>query len=274
MKNFVTNNPLIKWTGSKRRMSDEILSEVKTHQTSYIEPFLGGGSVAYRAMELDIFNEYILSDTNENLIEIHKQVSEDYKIIYEHYIKNWESLKLNKSHYYHVRDRYNDTKDFKDFHFLLRTSYNGMVRYNSKGEFNSPYHMNRDGIKPDKLNVILEYYHNLTKNKKVLYSVNTYERTIEEFKSKNAFIFIDPPYSNSKSLYNGLIDYNKLVSVLNGVESFTMTFNNINSKDNEYSFDAMGLVYNQKKSINSGNSSFSRLKGNSDIYVSEYLYIK
>jgi site-specific DNA-adenine methylase len=37
--------PFVKWTGSKRLLSDEILQYFSENINIYYEPFLGGGSV-------------------------------------------------------------------------------------------------------------------------------------------------------------------------------------------------------------------------------------
>lgn len=271
MKSFVSKNPVIKWTGSKRSVASQILKHTREHQSIHIEPFLGGGSVSYKAMEEELFDEYILSDTNSVLIDLHTQIKQNYKTVYEHYEDNWFKLDSNIEHYYQVRDRFNANPNSLDFNFLLRTCFNGMVRYNSKGEFNTPYHLNRKGIKPEKFKIILEYYNKLLNGNNVYFKCCDFSE-IES--NENSFLFVDPPYTSSNSLYNGNIDSNQLIEWLNNQPSFALTFNSINSKDNEFDFDSNGLSYDDKLALETGNSSFSRLKGNSSINVKEYLYLK
>lgn len=42
MSNF---KPVIKWSGSKRSQSDEILKHFPNEIDTYFEPFVGGGSI-------------------------------------------------------------------------------------------------------------------------------------------------------------------------------------------------------------------------------------
>src|SRR5690606_26504230 len=50
----------------------------------------------------------------------------------------------NEALYYQIRDMFNDLTDKKYsdallYFFINKTAYSGMIRYNSKGEFNVPY---------------------------------------------------------------------------------------------------------------------------------------
>lgn len=42
-------------------------------------------------------------------------------------------------YYYEVRDRFNKNHNPLDFLFINRSCFNGMIRFNRKGEFNVPY---------------------------------------------------------------------------------------------------------------------------------------
>lgn len=50
----------------------------------------------------------------------------------------------NEALYYQIRDMFNDLaeKKYSDtllYFFINKTAYSGMIRYNSKGQFNVPY---------------------------------------------------------------------------------------------------------------------------------------
>lgn len=74
--------------------------------------------------------------------------------VYETNRKQFDTLKLQTSNervedkneelYYHIRDMFNDlsVKKYSDallYFFINKTAYSGMIRYNSKGEFNVPF---------------------------------------------------------------------------------------------------------------------------------------
>lgn len=54
-----------------------------------------------------------------------------------------------------VRERYNKYHNPLDFMFIMRTTTNGMPRYNQKGEFNNSFHITRNGINPDTLRSVV-----------------------------------------------------------------------------------------------------------------------
>lgn len=56
-----------------------------------------------------------------------------------------------RDYFYSIRKRYNEKHDPNGFMFIMRTTTNGMPRYNKKGEFNNSFHITRNGIMPDKL---------------------------------------------------------------------------------------------------------------------------
>ena len=63
------NQPLIKWTGSKRPIANKIIQYFPNEIDTYYEPFLGGGSVLFELLRSDkVVNSFNCSDLNNNLI--------------------------------------------------------------------------------------------------------------------------------------------------------------------------------------------------------------
>ena len=133
--------PVIKWSGSKRSQSIEIISHFPNEINTYYEPFCGGASVLRALLESSIkVNRYVCSDINKDLINLWLTIKTSYEKLYEDYNRMWTEMsfletQLQKQMYYNrVRERYNQLHIPSDFFFLNRTCYNGLIRYNQKGQ--------------------------------------------------------------------------------------------------------------------------------------------
>ena len=134
MGNYMKFEPVIKWSGSKRALSEEIVQYFPKKINTYYEPFCGSCSVLFQLLHSDInVNKYICSDINEEVIAFFNLVKNNPNSIYEEYRRRWLKLTSyneikNKQMYYNeIRDSYNKTKDIYDFIFLA----NKKINYNT-----------------------------------------------------------------------------------------------------------------------------------------------
>lgn len=264
------NTPLIKWTGSKRNLAPKIISFFPKKIKTYYEPFVGGGSVFFKILIDNIHvKRFEISDKNESLIDIFNIVKTNPRELIVSYRDKWDKLQKNGGYYYFEREKYNKTKDPFSFYFLTRTCYNGTIRYNKNGNFNTPFHFGRPGMHPDKIEKIINYYSELMIDKDISFKCSSFEDVSPE--NENDVIYLDPPYTNTKTLYFGNIDFDNFLIWLNKCKcSWFLNINNVNASDNE---ENISIHYTGKELLNSGKSSFSRMKGN-DVFVGEYFYYK
>lgn len=272
-------DPVIKWSGSKRSQSEEILKYFPKYIDTYYEPFCGGCSILRRLFDSNItINHYVCSDINNDLISLWNEIKNNPKLLYNHYKILWNELNkddnnIRRKEYFNIiRKRFNKEKSPLDYMFIMRTTTNGMPRYNKNGEFNNSFHFSRPGINPEKLLKIINewnYYLNKLDVKFICCSYN------DIIPSKNDFMYLDPPYANSKGMYYGNLNNEDLWEWLRRSNSkYVLSFDGKSGNiDNTYNVPKD--IYNEHKYIISGNSSFKRIVGNSnDSIVSESLYIK
>ena len=271
--------PAIKWSGSKRSQCDEIISYFPRKIETYYESFLGGGSVAYRLMNSDInVNKFVLSDLNSDLINLYKLIQNDYKSVVSHYELLWNELNKDsdferkKLYFAEIRKRLNEKHDPKDFMFIMRTTINGMPRYNSDGEFNNSFHVTRNGIEPFRLEKILKEWNDTLNNHNVEFINASYD---EFCPNENDFCYYDPPYANTKGMYFGAIDNGKFFSFLSDLKCpYCFSFDGF-CEDEDSTYDVPKSVYDEHVYLKNGNSSFRRVIGNkTDKIIYESLYIK
>lgn len=271
--------PAIKWSGSKRSQCDEIISYFPRKIETYYESFLGGGSVAYRLMNSDInVNKFVLSDLNSDLINLYKLIQNDYKSVISHYELLWNELNKDsdferkKLYFAEIRKRLNERHDPKDFMFIMRTTTNGMPRYNSDGEFNNSFHITRNGIEPFRLEKILKEWNDTLNNHNVEFINASYD---EFCPNENDFCYYDPPYANTKGMYFGAIDNGKFFSFLSDLKCpYCFSFDGF-CEDEDSTYDVPKSVYDEHIYLKNGNSSFRRVIGNkTDKIIYESLYIK
>lgn len=271
--------PAIKWTGSKRNQCNEIIKCFPKEIDTYYEPFLGGASMAYRLMISDIrVNKFILSDLNSDLINLWNLIKTDYISITFHYERLWNELNRDedcerkKRYFESIRKRLNEKHDPKDFMFIMRTTINGMPRYNSKGDFNNSFHVTRNGIEPFRLNKILKNWNKVLNSKNVEFINQSYERINP---NENDFCYFDPPYANTKGMYFGVIDNEKFFDFLHNLRCpYALSFDGYCEND-DFTYNVPKNVYDEHIYLESGNSPFRRIIGNkTDKVVYESLYLK
>ena len=274
--------PVIKWTGSKRSQAEAIVDEFPKHIDTYYEPFLGGGSVLGELLQRDEISvgRYVCSDVNKDLISIWQTIKDNPHRLAEEYRRRWETMK-SLPNIAEKRDFFNKERIVLNmgerginphaFFFVLRTCYNGMVRYNSKGEFNAPFHLTRDGIFPDKMENIIFLWHSLITAKDVQFVARSYEDMPQT--NEQDFVYLDPPYAESGSLYFGGFEKDKFFAWLgrqncNWALSYDGKVNN-----SEVKAEVPKELFKRHILLPSGNSSFSRLKGRKEQSVFESLYL-
>ncbi len=200
--------PLVKYRGGKSKEIPHIIKHIPKYSGKYIEPFFGGGAL-YFYLEP---KKAIINDINSKLISFYNGIKTDFELIqneltqleknYTINRRKFEELKSkspelrveddNEALYYQIRDMFNDLteKKFSDallYFFINKTAYSGMIRYNSKGEFNVPYG------RYSNLNTTL-----VTKNHSKLLSkaeiYNADYKHVFEMAEEGDFMFLDPPY--------------------------------------------------------------------------------
>lgn len=233
MANF---QPVIKWSGSKRSQADEIIKYFPTNIDTYYEPFIGGGSMLMTLMlnsDRIKVKHYICSDINKGLIDLWNLIKDSPQEVADHYEKLWNEMNSDdmrgdqsykRSYYENVRERYNKEHDPLDFMFIDRTCFNGLIRYNSKGEFNSPYHLNRNGIRPNVLRTIVSEWSDLLKLNDVRFNCNSYDNISPKCKfeklalinksTTNEFINKSNKIHNGKYLYSKTVYVNSKLPVI------------------------------------------------------------
>ena len=153
--------PIIKYRGGKSKEIKNFLQFIPHDYDRYVEPFAGGAAL-YFYLEPQLA---LINDINPKLIDFYLAVQNNYEqlkkelvgleSIYQSNQIEYEILKKsediqgfvenkNEALYYLLRDMYNGKieKKYLDatlYYFINKTSYSGMLRFNSKGEFNVPF---------------------------------------------------------------------------------------------------------------------------------------
>lgn len=176
--------PILKWAGGKRQMLPGLIKYLPKNFNNYIEPFIGGGALFFFLNK----NNSIISDTNDELINLYKEVARNPKKI----LKKLKEYKNTKKYFYTVRKEVpnNPTERACRTIFLNRTCFNGLYRVNKKGEFNVPYADNRSTKLTDGNNLLKT---SQLLKKTILLNLS-YDLVLKKYAKKNDLIFLDPPY--------------------------------------------------------------------------------
>ncbi len=189
--------PPVKCQGIKTKLVKFILSNIYwSGKGRWIEPFLGSGVVLFNLQP----ERALINDINPHIINL-------YKMIYEGSLSPEEVgryltaegkrlLSNGEEHYYFIRERFNKNGDPLDFIFLNRSCFNGVMRFNSKGQFNVPFCRKLDRFRPAYVTKIVNQTLKIKKimrNKDWEFHSEDWRKCLEGV-SKDDFVYLDPPY--------------------------------------------------------------------------------
>ncbi len=205
--------PFLKWAGGKGQLLKAFQGfypeELKTKQIkNYYEPFIGGGALFFDIAQRYNIQSAFLYDINEELILTYRVIQQDVLNLIEYlndYKKKYEKLdeEAQSAFYYKTRENFNKSRTKINYSkyseewilraaqiiFMNKTCFNGLFRFNLKGEFNVP--MGR--YKSPK---ILDEQ-NLVKTSKLLEIAEIKKADFREVENDivgNSFVYFDPPY--------------------------------------------------------------------------------
>ena len=200
---------LVRWVGGKNRLIPEIdkriPKNINAQYDTYVEPFVGGGSVMFHILNNYNFKKIYVNDKNKELINLYLSIKNFPKEMVDKIEKldlKYLSLDVSKKKemYHLIRNYYNRIK-LKDekinlekanlLMFLMRMCFNGVYRVNKKGEFNTSIgsFLTRSfrKISKEEIFTISEQLENV-----IFFSKDFSE--LEDLISDKTFFYLDPPY--------------------------------------------------------------------------------
>ncbi|HPB01170.1 MAG TPA: Dam family site-specific DNA-(adenine-N6)-methyltransferase [Candidatus Marinimicrobia bacterium] len=190
--------PPIKSQGIKTKLVPWIQLLVPDVKGRWIEPFFGTGVVAFNSG----FSQALLNDINPHIIRFYQAIK-DRDITPEsvrEYLERESKLlaEANDKGYAHfrlVKDRFNKQHDPLDFLFLSRAGFNGMMRFNKKGEWNIPFCQKPERFSKSYITKIVNQVNKVACliQPEWIFTAESFEQTILKARS-NDIIYCDPPY--------------------------------------------------------------------------------
>ncbi len=174
-------SPPLKWAGGKRWLLP-IVAQYWKSPFRLVEPFCGG-----LAIVLGLRPQHaLLNDINPHLINFYRWLRRGLTITIE--------MENNEALFYTHRDRFNTLLDkgkhtSKEaaslFYYLNRTGYNGLCRFNSKGQFNVPFGRYKT----------ISYIRSFAPYKKMLAAWQFENERFNNLELRpDDFVYADPPY--------------------------------------------------------------------------------
>jgi DNA adenine methylase len=196
--------PPIKIQGIKTKLVEWIKEHINFEiKGRWIEPFMGSGVVGFNVQP----KRAIFADKNPHIIKFYDAIKRkeitSQKVERFLKVEGEKLLQKGEDYYYEVRDRFNRFQEPLDFLFLNRACFNGVVRFNSKGEFNTPFGKNPNRFRKTYITKIVNqvrYVEELIHRNDWVFITQDFRKTIAEAE-RDDVLYCDPPYIGRHTNY-------------------------------------------------------------------------
>ncbi len=179
--------PFLKWAGGKFRLIERIKAVLPPGKR-LIEPFVGSGAVFLNAD----YPAYLLADSNPDLINLYRYLQAEGSDFITYARTFFQPEQNEKSAFYAWREQFNQTKNPREkaalFLYLNKHCFNGLCRYNSKGQYNVPFGQYKQPYFPE-----TEMIFFWQRAQRAEFLVGDFVATMESAQPGD-IVYCDPPY--------------------------------------------------------------------------------
>jgi len=196
--------PFLKYAGGKTWLAPKLKELYAPYRSTHkwVEPFCGALGATLGVMP----ENALLNDVNPHLINLYREI--------ELGLQSPSSWLNSKEMFGYIKEIFNSSLDIssswwraKAFYYLNRTCFNGLCRFNLKGEFNTPY----GKYKKPKLD------HDFALYREAFTSWRFFNKSWDEFDwyrdIENLFVYVDPPYDGGFVNYSGAFAWEDQVNL-------------------------------------------------------------
>ncbi len=189
--------PPIKCQGIKTKLVPFIAANVAWDGNGrWIEPFLGSGVVGFNLAP----HRAVLADSNRHIVAFYQavQAGRITHAVVRLFLEEMDShlREEGEAFYYSVRERFNRSSDPLDLLFLNRASFNGVMRFNRKGDFNVPFGKKVERFRPAYVTKIVNQVcrlEQIMRDKDWQFAAADWRATLALARAGD-FVYLDPPY--------------------------------------------------------------------------------
>jgi DNA adenine methylase len=200
--------PPLKTQGGKTRLLSQLLPQLEWDGGAagrWIEPFVGGAAVVLAKAP----GRARLADANPHLISVYSAMASGEltgACVRAHlHAEAEEFAAQGADHYYRLRKRFNEAPTPLDLVTLNHNSFNGIMRFNSAGAFNTPFCRNPEKLTPSLIATIagrVDAMRTLMADRDWVFAHADWREALATAKP-NDFVYLDPPYfGRSAGYYN------------------------------------------------------------------------
>ena len=219
--------PPLKMQGIKTKIVPLIQENVVwDREGKWVEPFVGSAVVLLNINP----DRALVGDTNWHLIHFYQAIQRGTLTavsVRDFLEREGEQLLRNgQEHYYQVRERFNANHDPHDFLFLNRSCFNGLMRFNQKGGFNTPFCRKPERFRPAYITKICNQVGCVSermKGKSWEFVCADWAEVIDRTNSGD-FVYADPPYVGRFSDYFNTWDDNDALRLENRLKALPCPF--------------------------------------------------
>jgi len=179
--------PFLKWAGNKYQIIERIKAQLPPGKR-LIEPFVGSGALFVNTD----YEAYLLADANRDLIELYQHLQAEGESFIDYCRQFFVPENNDKERFYQFRSDFNSSSDSRYkaalFIYLNKHCFNGLCRYNKKGDYNVPFGRYKKPYFPEKE---MRFFHQHARRATLQHADFT---TVMAAAKKGDLIYCDPPY--------------------------------------------------------------------------------